>query len=143
MHRVQAMEMCGIHYRDIHGWIDGNSFDINEKIWFNYSSNKNHINSTYLTNQIKLGLFHKRHGDNVYIYGHRFDSIQMPSVWYLRSNHDMMIIVARYHGNDGETLFVSKDNDGLRLMFDNDTIWLGHDHTTAVIYECENWSRSK
>eukprot|EP01084_Bolivina_argentea_P032330 59809_1 len=106
--QLQSIKMCNIQFTNITGWYDGESFDIKHQEWFDYSIYKNNINSSNIVNnKIKLGLFYK-YNNNLYIYGNKFDSIQMPLS--LNQNNYTIITVARYNGNDRNTIFVSNNS---------------------------------
>eukprot|EP01083_Nonionella_stella_P295558 1004493_1 len=119
----EALRGCGIELNDIYGWFDALSFDFERREWTDYSSFQNHINSTYITDDIKLGLFKPMMSDSegndlVYLYGDKMNSIQMPPFLNLTKRSYSIITVARYNGNDRDTLFISNDKQWIH-GFDN------------------------
>eukprot|EP01084_Bolivina_argentea_P300401 517987_1 len=107
---IEAIKMCGIYYQDIHGWFDGNSFNARDMKWHDYSSYKNHINASYILNKIKLGLINN-YSNRLYVYGGKYDSINMPSQLKLNKQNYTIVTVARYNGNDNNTIFISHDSE--------------------------------
>eukprot|EP01084_Bolivina_argentea_P285535 489678_1 len=97
---LENVKMCDISLHHINGWFDAESFDILNNKWMDYSVYKNDIDSSSIFNEIKLGLFYKHNNSKLYVYGSKFDSINMPTSLKLNKNNYTIITVARYNGND-------------------------------------------
>eukprot|EP01083_Nonionella_stella_P269731 912888_1 len=111
---MDAIKSCGVEFNDIYGWFDALSFDFERREWTDYSPVGHHINSTYITEDIKLGLFKPMMNDSegndlVYLYGDKINSIQMPWFLSLMKRSYTIFTVARYNGNDRDTIFISND----------------------------------
>eukprot|EP01084_Bolivina_argentea_P212473 361171_1 len=100
---TDTIASCNIQYHDIYAWFDGSSFDVNKMKWMDYSSFQNNINinSSNIFGKIKRGLFK----DNLYIYGSTYDYIKMPVSLNLNKTNYTIITIARYNGNDRNTIF--------------------------------------
>eukprot|EP01084_Bolivina_argentea_P234426 394675_1 len=109
----KSIETCGVLFEDIYGYFDGSSFNMDDMTWFDYSSYKNDIDSNCMVNKIKTGVFRKdinKTNDNLYIYGSKYDSINIPSSLNLNKNNYTIATIARYNGNDRNTIFESNDS---------------------------------
>eukprot|EP01084_Bolivina_argentea_P300400 517986_1 len=124
---LESIAVCNLSYVNIYGWFDGESYDIDDKTWFDYSAKKNHINSTYIVNKIKLGEFYRNNNSNLYVYGSKFDSVQIPSLLSLNKKNYTIITIARYNGNDRNTIFISNDSKWTFGFQHNNTDILFHD----------------
>eukprot|EP01084_Bolivina_argentea_P298572 514557_1 len=120
---LDIIQNCDIEFDDIYGWFDALSFDFMQTEWIDYSVYKNHINSSYISGNIKLGLLKNKQNetDNVYIYGSKTDSIKMHPLLGLNKNNYTIITIARYNGNDRNTIFISNDSKWI-MGFENNKI---------------------
>eukprot|EP01084_Bolivina_argentea_P036271 67140_1 len=140
---INEIKMCGIWYDGLLGWFDGNSFNINDRTWNDYSVHENNINSTYILNQIKLGLFERNTlvkdlKETMYIYGAKYDSINMPSVLSLNKNNYTIITIVRYNGNDKNTIFVSDDGKSVFGFKNRNGLQVNTNHSTALSPKYKN-----
>eukprot|EP01084_Bolivina_argentea_P207463 353960_1 len=123
---LEEIKNCGIDSHDLYGWFDALSFDFAQKRWIDYSPYKNDIDASNIHNKIKLGSFYDN-ANNVYIYGSKLDFIQMPSALYLNKTNYTIMTVARYNGNDRDTIFISNDSKWIFGFANNKTNILYHD----------------
>eukprot|EP01084_Bolivina_argentea_P290150 498335_1 len=120
----QELKQCNIEFESVYGWFDARSLRIDENNnnnikWFDYSLHKNHIYTSNISTNIKLGIFNHNHS-NFYIYGSKFDSIHMPFALNINKYNYTIIALARYNGNDHGSIFSSSNNE-LIFGFKNDS----------------------
>eukprot|EP01084_Bolivina_argentea_P009844 18375_1 len=124
---LQSIIGCNIHFEDIFGWFDASSFNFTSGKWKDYSIHSNDINMSYIIGEIKLGLSGE-HNPNLYVYGSKTDSIKMiPSSLHLSKFNYTMITIARYNGNNKDTIFVSDDSKWVFGFENNKTNIMYHD----------------
>eukprot|EP01083_Nonionella_stella_P026421 72714_1 len=113
---LEQIKQCDVPFDNIYGYFDARSFlfgnDDENATWFDYSIFGNHIDASYISHakDVKLGLFTDSNA-SFYIYGDKSSSIDMPPSLDLYQNDYTIISIARYNGNDRDTIFVSKDDD--------------------------------
>eukprot|EP01084_Bolivina_argentea_P309762 535852_1 len=115
---LESIKQCEIDFADIYGYFDALSFDFARINWNDYSIYKNHIKSPFISNKIKLGT--SDDDNSLYIYGSKFDSIQIPPILNLNKTNYTIITIARYNGNDRDTIFTSNDGEWI-FGFKNNT----------------------
>eukprot|EP01083_Nonionella_stella_P231826 818362_1 len=109
---LEQIKQCDVPFDNIYGYFDARSFlfgnDSENTTWFDYSRSANHMEAR--DKDVKLGLF-SDWNDSFYIYGDKSVSIDVPSSLDLDKNNYTIISIARYNGNDRDTIFVSKTDD--------------------------------